>query len=387
MNFVSVTNQITFVMISKFPYFKIQVQDKTKMNHSSKTINFSNTLIEWYNQNKRDLPWRDISDPYKIWISEIILQQTRVNQGLNYYLRFIESFPNIKSLAKASEDEVLKHWQGLGYYSRARNIHKAAKQVESVFNGNFPNNYNEIISLAGIGEYTAAAISAFAFNLAHAVVDGNVYRVLSRIYGIDSAIDSSKGKKEFAELAQKLLNQNNPAMHNQAIMEFGALQCTPTNPNCETCPFTSKCEAYKFGLINQLPVKLNKIKTSNRFFNYLFIEKNGITFLQKRNAKDIWQNLYEFPLIETTHLLNEKELSENENFRLLFADISNVEITKKTNPMKHVLSHRVIFAQFISIKITETSIDLETLIQVPIVEIDKFATSRLMELFLENQSL
>ena len=356
------------------------------MNHSTNTAYISNTLIKWYKQNKRELPWREISDPYKIWISEIILQQTRVNQGMSYYLRFIERFPTVKKLANANEDEVLKYWQGLGYYTRARNLHKAAKQIVSDFNGIFPTQHADILKLAGIGDYTAAAICSFAYNQPYAVVDGNVYRVLSRLFGIDTAIDTNSGKKEFALLAQDLLSQSEPGLHNQAIMDFGAMQCTPTSPDCEKCDLQSICRAFEKKMITQLPVKSQKTKVTNRHFNYLHIEFQNSTFLQKRTTKDIWQNLYEFPLIETDHLLSPEELVVNEKFKFLFNGIAEVNILKTSNPMKHVLSHRVIFAQFVSIRISDISEPLKQLNNVSTTELDDFAISRLMELFLETLS-
>ncbi len=238
-------------------------------------------LKDWYEQNKRDLPWRNTKDAYKIWISEIILQQTRVNQGYNYYLRFIERFPNVKSLAEAEEQEVLKHWQGLGYYSRARNLHKTAKSVISEFNGKFPLHYNDILSLSGIGEYTAAAISSFAYNQPYAAVDGNIFRVLSRLVANETPIDTSKGKKEFTGIAKKLLDKNNPGTHNQAIMEFGAMYCTPKNPDCENCPLKEFCKAYKLNVVELLPIKQGKTKVTNRYFNYFFIKKNCKRHLAK----------------------------------------------------------------------------------------------------------
>ena len=357
-----------------------------KMNFQNKTTDISYLLTEWYKQNKRDLPWRDISDPYKIWISEIILQQTRVNQGMNYYLRFIERFQTVEELAKADEDEVLKYWQGLGYYTRARNLHKAAKQVVSDFNGIFPTQHADILKLAGIGDYTAAAISSFAFNQPYAVVDGNVFRVLARVFGIETAIDSNSGKKEFTQLAQNLLSKTDPALHNQAIMEFGALQCVPASPDCNNCPLISHCRAFELNTVSKLPVKSQKTKVSNRYFNYLFIEFQGNTFIQKRTAKDVWQNLYEFPLIETDHLLSSSELIENDYFKSMFDDVTETNILKTSNPMKHVLSHRVIYAQFISIRISNLSKSLNQFNQIKINDLDDFAVSRLMELFLEKLS-
>jgi len=354
------------------------------MNISKHNKLISNILIKWYEVNKRDLPWRNIDNPYKIWISEIILQQTRVNQGISYYLRFIERFPTVEQLAEANEDEVLKYWQGLGYYSRARNLHKAANQVISYHSGIFPTSHADILKLAGIGDYTAAAICSFAYNQPYAVVDGNVYRVLSRVFGIETPIDSTTGKKEFAQLAQGLLPQDEPGTHNQAIMEFGALQCLPSSPDCINCPLNALCKANELNLVSQLPIKSKKTKVTRRFFNYLFIENNNSTYLQKRTAKDVWQNLYEFPLIETDHLLDSAELIRNENFKSLLSGIQDIEIIKTTNPMKHVLSHRVIFVQFISIRISNENKALSQLSKVSINELDRFAVSRLMELFLEK---
>ena len=354
------------------------------MENQDSYIYISDSLLSWYMANKRDLPWRSISDPYKIWISEIILQQTRVNQGLDYYLRFIERFPTIKTLAEATEDEVLKFWQGLGYYSRARNLHKAAKQIMTEFGGIFPENHSDILKLSGIGDYTAAAICSLAFNQPFAVVDGNVYRVLSRVFGIKTPIDSTAGKKEFAELAQNLLSKSDPAHHNQAMMEFGALQCVPSSPDCLNCPLKSVCRAFEMNEISSLPVKTNKTKTTNRYFNYLYIKFGNKTFLQKRTAKDVWQNLYEFPLLESDKLLEINDLLKNEAFLELFDGIEKVNIVKTTNPVKHILSHRVIMAQFITVAISETNDKLNQFIKIPLNEIDHFAVSRLMELFLEK---
>jgi A/G-specific adenine glycosylase len=354
------------------------------MNSKSSYDYISTELIIWYNTNKRDLPWRDITDPYRIWISEIILQQTRVNQGLNYYNRFIERFPTVSMLAGADEDSVLKYWQGLGYYTRARNLHKAAKQVVEHFNGIFPTGYKDIINLAGIGEYTAAAISSFAFNEHYAVVDGNVYRVLSRLFNIQTPINSSAGKKEYAFLAQDLLSETQPAIHNQSLMEFGALQCVPASPNCNICPLKLICIAFKDNLVSILPVKSQIKKSTNRFFNYLFIRFGDNTFLQKRVEKDVWQNLYEFPLIETDCLLSAQELVDTEKFKFIFNGLGNVEIDKISNPVKHILSHRVIFAQFIFINVSGKNEILRQLIQVQLNEIDHYAVSRLMEIFFET---
>jgi A/G-specific adenine glycosylase len=354
------------------------------MSFNSNSISISNTLFNWYLTNKRELPWRDISDPYLIWISEIILQQTRVNQGMNYYLRFIERFPTVADLALSEEDEVLKYWQGLGYYSRARNLHKAARQVMTDFGGIFPTEHDSVLKLAGVGDYTAAAICSFAYNQPFAVVDGNVYRVLSRLFGLETPIDSSIGKKEFASLAQELISKSEPGVHNQSIMEFGALQCVPVSPDCLSCPLQQSCLAYELNMVDKLPIKSKKTKVTNRYFNYFFVELGGYTYLQKRVAKDVWQNLFEFPLVEVDKLLGVEELMETDGFKNLFSGIGEVEVVKISNPMKHVLSHRVIFAQFITVKLTEENAVLSNLIRISLSEIDQFAVSRLMELFLED---
>jgi len=355
------------------------------MKQAYSYLYISDNIINWYKKNKRDLPWRDITDPYRIWISEIILQQTRVNQGLGYYNRFIERFPTVETLAEADEDSVLKYWQGLGYYTRARNLHKAAFQITTSHNGVFPTDHNEIMKLSGIGEYTAAAISSFAYNKPYAVVDGNVYRVISRLFGIQTPIDSTSGKKEFARMAKSLLSKVQPGMHNQALMEFGALQCTPTNPDCLNCPLKMVCYAFENNLVSLLPVKTPKKKSTHRFFNYLFITFEDNTYLQKRIIKDVWQNLFEFPLIESDKLFNEVDLTDNEIFKTVCHNIEKVEILKITNPVKHILSHRVIFAQFISLNVSAENESLKKFIKVPLKDIDNYAVSRLMELFLEKE--
>ena len=348
------------------------------------TSPFSSILTLWYQSNKRDLPWRDTVDPYAIWISEIILQQTRVAQGLDYYLRFMERFPTLLHLADADQDSVLKSWQGLGYYSRARNLHKAARQIRDRFEAVFPTQHQDIISLAGVGDYTAAAIASFAFNLPYAVVDGNVYRLLSRLFGIDTPIDSSLGKKEFALLAQNLLSDLQPGLHNQAMMEFGALQCVPVAPNCTVCPFQDSCVAFLTNQVPTLPLKSKKTKVRHRFFNYLFIEYQGQTFLQRRIQKDVWHNLYEFPLVESDRLLESTELFENEFFNHLFKGVGDLTVSYNHKPMKHILTHQHIFAQFISIKIKNLNAPLSQYDLVTFDKINNYAVSRLMELFIQK---
>ncbi|SEF73898.1 A/G-specific adenine glycosylase [Flavobacterium urumqiense] len=263
-------------------------------------MNFSKVLIKWYLQNKRDLPWRNTTNPYPIWLSEIMLQQTRVVQGMPYFLSFTTAFPTVFDLAKANEEQVLKLWQGLGYYSRARNLHKTAQYVAFDLGGIFPDNYADLLKLKGIGEYTAAAIASFSYNETVPVVDGNVFRVLSRYFDIETDIAQASAKKEFAALAFELMPKDKPATFNQAIMEFGALQCVPKSPNCGSCVFNESCAALQKNKVDQLPVKSKKIKIRNRYFNYLVVaDENDNTIIQKRTDKGIWHNLYEFPLIET----------------------------------------------------------------------------------------
>lgn len=263
-------------------------------------MDFSNVLIKWYLQNKRDLPWRNTTNPYPIWLSEIMLQQTRVAQGMPYFLSFTTAFPTVFDLAKANEEQVLKLWQGLGYYSRARNLHQTGQYIASDLDGIFPDNYSDLLKLKGVGEYTAAAIASFSYNEAVPVVDGNVFRVLSRYFDIETDIAVASAKKEFTALAFELMPKDNPAIFNQAIMEFGALQCVPKSPNCGVCVFNESCAALQKKKVDQLPVKSKKLKVRNRYFNYLVVaDEKENTIIQKRTAKGIWHNLYEFPLIET----------------------------------------------------------------------------------------
>lgn len=309
------------------------------------TPNFSNTLTDWYLDHRRSMPWRSTTDPYKIWISEILLQQTRVAQGLPYYLAFTEAFPSIFDLASASENEVLKLWQGLGYYSRARNLHHSAKYIANELNGDFPNTYQDLLTLKGVGDYTASAIASICFNEPTAVVDGNVFRVLSRIFGIATPINSTSGKKEFKALATKLIDSKNPSTHNQAIMEFGALQCKPRDPLCNTCPFSSSCIAFQQNRIKELPVKLKKNKVRTRHFNYLiFISDDHKTILQQRTGKGIWENLYEFPLIESEKEETPKDFAQNEDLKKLTK--TNKITLYNEQPIQHLLSHQKLLAKF-----------------------------------------
>jgi len=317
---------------------------------------FHKILTVWYQQNKRDLPWRTKKDPYWVWVSEIILQQTRVDQGTAYFLRFIERFPDVRTLADAPENEVLKLWQGLGYYSRARNMHVAARQIMNEFNGSFPDTIINIEKLKGIGSYTAAAIASIAFSLPYAAIDGNVYRVLARVFGIETPIDSTIGKREFSQLANELLDRQNPSVFNEALMEFGALQCTPQNPDCNSCPFRDQCIAFNQNKIAMRPFKSKKTKVKNRFFNYLFIRQAQYFYLEKREDKDIWRNLYQFPLIESTKALNIAELLSTEQFKSLFNGI-DISVDAISPEIIHVLTHQRLHVRFIeiNISISETS--------------------------------
>ncbi len=314
-------------------------------------MSVSSQLISWYQFNKRELPWRETKDPYRIWLSEIILQQTRINQGLPYYLKFIEKYPDVRSLALAREEEVMKLWQGLGYYSRARNMHATAQHIYQENQGRFPGRYSELIKLKGIGTYTAAAIASFAFSEAKAVLDGNVFRFLSRYFGIQTAIDSTGGKKQFEALAQELIDHKHPDIYNQAIMEFGSIQCKPQNPDCNICMFRTECIAFKENKVNTLPAKKNKIQIRNRYFNYFLIRAKGGTVLRQRLEKDIWQNLFELPLIETSTEIPEKKLVGSNDWQNLFRK-ERVKILKISGPVKHVLSHQHLHTRFWEIEIS-----------------------------------
>lgn len=336
-------------------------------------------IIDWYKDNGRNLPWRNTKNPYKIWISEIILQQTRVAQGYDYYCRFIERFPDFQTLAEADEDEVMKYWQGLGYYSRARNLHEAARSI--VEKGTFPDTYPEVRNLKGVGDYTAAAICSFAYDMPCAVVDGNVYRVISRWMGVEEPIDTGAGKKVFAALADELLDKKQPALYNQAIMDFGALQCVPSSPSCMLCPLSDSCVALQKGLVEELPRKVHKTKVSNRYFHYFYVRAGAYTYIYKRGLGDIWRNLYEFPLIETETELDEQGVLQLSQFATLFGncEVENIKLVAKN--VKHVLSHRVIYADCYEIEIPETACVGGAYQRVLIDDLHKFPVSRLTSRF------
>ena len=321
---------------------------------------FSRTLIRWYHRHHRDLPWRHTSDPYKIWLSEIILQQTRVVQGMPYYLRFVEQYPTVFDLARADEQEVLRLWQGLGYYSRARNMHTTARQVVAEFGGTFPPTFAELLQLKGVGHYTAAAIASFAFGEAVPAVDGNVYRVLARIFGIKTDILSSSARKEFTDVARQLIPADDPATFNQAMIEFGAIQCQPISPDCLLCPFNTLCYAFEHGAQARLPVKAKKAKVRDRYLNYLVLENQGRLALRQRTAGDVWQGLYDFYLVESPHPVEEvDQLMSHEAGMPSWLEAGCVELPKKT--YVHLLSHQRLHVQFWRVKVGEAGVGINEL--------------------------
>ncbi len=332
-------------------------------------MSFSQKIIHWYSANKRSLPWRNTTDPYKIWLSEIMLQQTRVAQGMPYYERFIEHFPTVHDLANASEEEVLKLWQGLGYYSRARNLHATAKLISEKYNGQFPDNYKGLLELKGVGDYTASAIASFCFKEAQPVVDGNVYRVLSRYFGIDLPINSTEGIKYFKALALKVMDADQIADYNQGIMEFGALQCAPKNPYCLHCPLNDSCVALQKGKIDELPVKLKKTKVKERYFNYLVVlDKEDSFEIRQRRGRGIWQNLYEFPLLETEREYSLEEITNTMDTVLELKETSEIyQFNEKT--IVHKLSHQHLYTKFWIVKSGEkhsNGVSLEELKEYPV---------------------
>ena len=342
---------------------------------------FRRPLYKWYKFNKRDLPWRETKDPYRIWLSEVILQQTRVQQGISYYNRFTEAFPAVRDLANATEDEVLKLWQGLGYYSRARNLHKTAKIITEKYAGNFPTEYSEIIKLKGIGPYTAAAIASIAFSLPYPAIDGNVYRVLSRYFGIDTPINSTVGKNQFQKLAEELLHTGDPGMHNQALMEFGALQCSPKSPDCNKCPLFSTCFAAQNQKIDTLPLKTKTTKQRERYFYFYLLEQGGFVYLEKRTKNDIWKNLYQLPMIELATQASDEEILIND---IAFINGIHYNLHSISKEKKHILSHQIIRAKLIRVEILEDVTIQEPIFRVNKKDISKFAVPRLLELFFED---
>ena len=334
-------------------------------------MNLGEILIKWYGNHKRDLPWRHTKNPYYIWLSEIILQQTQVKQGLPYYNAFVEDFPTVFDLAEATEDSVLKLWQGLGYYTRARNLHLTAKFIAANNNGKFPNNYEQLLKLKGVGDYTASAVASIAFNEVRAVVDGNVYRVLSRFFGITTPINTSKGIKEFKQLANSLINKKQPATFNQAIMEFGAIQCKPKIPNCTICPLNFSCVALQKQKINLLPVKQKTVKVKVKYFNFLVcIDNKNNTLLEKRIKKGIWQNLYQFPMVESDRSLDYWDFNIIKTDKKFLKNSFNFSVELfNTKDILHKLSHRNIYAKFWIIKLDQLpkeAISIEELQSYPV---------------------
>ena len=352
-------------------------------------MSFTKKLVDWYEIHKRDLPWRHTKAPYNVWLSEIILQQTRVIQGLPYYEKILQKYPNIFELANSSQESFLKYWQGLGYYSRARNLHQTAQEIAFQRNGIFPKTYKELLKLKGVGVYTASAIASFCYKEKIAVVDGNVYRVLSRYLGINIAINSPEGILIFNQKAQELLDRDHPDIYNQAIMEFGALQCTPKKPNCMFCPMQDNCVAFATNNIENLPVKFKKVKVKKRFLNYVVFQESNKTdqyWIQKRIKKDIWLHLFEFPLIESKKSIDITEFfelfqREYPNINITHEDIAIYQLDKKI----HKLTHQHLEIQFFSVKITKGSLsnDIRKSIKINIEDIDKYAFPKPIEQFFE----
>lgn len=329
------------------------------------------------------MPWRNTKDPYLIWLSEVILQQTQVRQGLPYYQKFSTTYPTVSDLASASEDQVMKHWQGLGYYSRARNMLATARLVDQQWGRNFPSDYETLIQLKGIGEYTASAVSSIAANEPRAVVDGNVYRLLSRYFGIHTPIDTAAGKRKFAFLAAELLDKEDPGNHNQAMMEFGSMQCRPTRPACDLCKLASGCVALRNGTIAQLPVKTSRTQVRKRYFNYLIIRGNGYILIKRRGSGDIWQSLYDFPLIETAGPIEEARFLSSKEFKeILIGENFSVKLVSKT--IKHVLSHQVIYARFWELSLPDRPPMKNNYLQVEEKTMEAYAFPKLISNYLEN---
>ena len=329
-------------------------------------MEFANTIISWFQENGRALPWRETKDPYAIWLSEIVLQQTRIAQGWEYWERFMAQYPKVEDLAAASEDDVLRLWQGLGYYSRARNLHAAAKQIVAL--GKFPDTLENIKALKGVGDYTAAAIGSFAFDIPAAVVDGNVYRVLSRYFGIDTPINSTQGKKEFAALAQSLIPASDAAAYNQGMMDFGAIQCTPQSPKCLLCPLAETCVALREGRVEELPVKLKTLKVQTRRLAYIYIRYNGEIAIHRRGEGDIWQGLWE--------PYNVSDLSALPTF--------DAPLVLKAKDVKHVLTHRILLADFYLLETKKRPLLPDDYIWIKESEISEYGIPRLIEILLEK---
>ena len=356
------------------------------MDSATKKRLFVEHLFTWFAANDRELPWKGERNPYFIWLSEIILQQTRVEQGMPYYRRFMDRYPRVEDLAAAPEDEVMKMWEGLGYYSRARNLHATAKRIATEFGGKFPDTYDGIRDLKGVGDYTAAAIASFAYDLPHAVVDGNVYRVLARVFGIATPIDATAGKREFTQLANSIMPNDAAAMFNQAMMDFGATRCTPAAPKCTPCPMRTFCVARQTERVGELPVKSKKLKKRDRYFHYLVIRQGAQTWVHRRGPGDVWQNLYEFPLIEAERSLERTELTKHKSFQQFFPQ--TVEIVGQTAPVRQLLSHQRIFARFFEIQLPdEANFNSADFQRVSWAELERLAFPKIITTYLRDRSI
>ena len=350
----------------------------------SRYSEIAQTLIRWYEKNARDLPWRDTKDPYTIWVSEIILQQTTVNQGLPYFKKFIRKYPDVQALASAHEDELLKVWEGLGYYNRARNMHGSAKEIVSSHEGEFPNSYEDIIRLKGVGPYTAAAISSFAFGQPYPVVDGNVSRLISRLFGIADPVDKGPVIKKIYGIADKLITHASPEIFNQAVMEFGALQCVPKNPDCESCPLKRQCISYRQGWVKEIPVKSKKVKKRTRYFSYYHIvDSEGLIIIEKRSGNDIWKGLFQFPLLEDS-----KQSFQNPPV-VNFVRKQDVGEMRSSDPYTQTLSHQKIYARFIYITITKKHnlFPRENIQLVGHAELKNYPFPKIIDLYLSDKSI
>jgi len=362
------------------------------LRHMSESViaYFNQQLMAWFEKNHRPMPWKGEKNPYLIWLSEIILQQTRVEQGLPYFQHFKDKYPDVHALADAPEDMIMKSWEGLGYYSRARNLHTAARYVAYELEGKFPHTYEGILQLKGVGPYTAAAIASFAYDLPYAVLDGNVFRVLSRYFGDATPIDSTAGKKRFRQLAQQLLEENTapPSVHNQAMMDFGATHCTPRNPSCSICPLQAHCQAFQSEQVDALPVKTKKIKKTNRYFQYLVIRQAGRVLLHKRTDKDIWQQLYQFPLIELKQApRGEDALRAHLLWAQLFGEQA-IEVTHIAGPFRQTLTHQYIHATFWEIELEESQkLNSESFLLADQKNLTKFAFPKIIDCYLQDNSL
>jgi A/G-specific adenine glycosylase len=348
----------------------------------------SSILTNWYLEKKRELPWRNTENPYYIWVSEVILQQTRVTQGLSYYEKFIASFPDVQSLANAEIDDVLKVWQGLGYYSRARNLHAGAKYVLKQFNGVLPAHYESLLQIKGVGEYTAAAIGSIVYKIPVPVVDGNVNRVIARIFGVHDPVNSTSGIKRIKEIAKKILNPENPGLHNQAIMEFGALQCVVHHPDCDHCPLKSNCYALLHKEVDSLPLKINKTRIRDRYFNYLVIMHQNNIAITQRSGKDIWQGLYEFPLIETNQLVTQRKLMSSSEWNLIF-EKTDYKVLNISSSYLHQLTHQRIHARFyvITVEYKPNALISSDILFIAKNTIHQYPVSKLVENFLSTMDL